>query len=294
MKIWIYIGGVQNGPYELKEFPGLPVNGNTPVWHEGMADWKPAAKAPATAKYFPDGVKTPAPVIPEAELYSEVEKTVEKEFRVEEENARVSDEPLMEVENEMSQALEEKPACDPTPDMPADARKVETPAMPRDVVAGTPAKPNDAVTETPAMPQNDVGTAERHGPLEGFVSEETVPGPGYKAQEEIEEVVTVTEQYREEIPEEEREARERLEAKKRAKRYPAYLPWSIVLTCLCCTPTSIAAIVTGALTLAARRKQKWTRARKLSRATEWLVIISITLGIMSLPFSIIFQGFFGM
>lgn len=283
MKIWIYIGGVQNGPYELKEFPGLPVNGNTPVWHEGMADWKPAAKAPATAKYFPDGVKTPAPVIPEAELYSEVEKTVEKEFRVEKENALVSDEPLIEVENEMSQALEEKSACDSTPDMPADARKAETPAM-----------PNDAVTETPAMPQNDFGTAERHEPLVGFVSEETAPEPGYKAQEKIEEIVTVTEQYSEETPEEEREARERLEAKKRARRYPAYLPWSIVLTCLCCTPTSIAAIVTGALTLAARRKQKWTRARKLSRATEWLVIISITLGIMSLPFSIIFQGFFGM
>lgn len=246
MKIWIYIGGVQNGPYDLREFPGLPVKGSTPVWHEGMADWKPAAKAPATAKYFPDGVKTPAPVVPESELYGQAGNVVEKESRMGEDNARVSDEPLMSVENEMAEALEESTS-------------------------------QHADAETGVLPQSESSEEDAVTPLEGIMGEE------------VETACRVASSC-DEISEEERLVREKLEAKARARRYPAYLPWSIVLTCLCCTPTSIAAIVTGALTLAARRKHNWKRARKLSRATEWLVIISITLGIMSLPFSILFQG----
>lgn len=43
MKIWIYLDGRQQGPFELVELLDMPgVNENTKVWFEGLARWYPA------------------------------------------------------------------------------------------------------------------------------------------------------------------------------------------------------------------------------------------------------------
>ncbi|MDE6453622.1 MAG: CD225/dispanin family protein [Muribaculaceae bacterium] len=70
-------------------------------------------------------------------------------------------------------------------------------------------------------------------------------------------------------------------------RPSTYLAWSIVLTMCCCTPFSIAAIVCGAITNSRYNRGDYAGARRMSHATEWLVIISITLGIVGLPLSML-------
>ena len=73
-----------------------------------------------------------------------------------------------------------------------------------------------------------------------------------------------------------------------APRRPAtFLVWSIVLTLCCCTPFSIAAIVCGAITNTRYNRGDYEGARRMSHATEWLVIISITLGIVGLPLTML-------
>lgn len=52
MKIWIYLNGVQQGPYTFDELRRLPIDANTPVWYDGLPQWSPAGQAPATAPLF--------------------------------------------------------------------------------------------------------------------------------------------------------------------------------------------------------------------------------------------------
>lgn len=52
MKIWVYLNGIQQGPYTLEELAQLPVNRSTPVWYEGLQQWLPAGDAPETAALF--------------------------------------------------------------------------------------------------------------------------------------------------------------------------------------------------------------------------------------------------
>ena len=66
-------------------------------------------------------------------------------------------------------------------------------------------------------------------------------------------------------------------------RPATFLGWSIVLTLCCCTPFSIAAIVCGAIANSRYNSGDYDGARRMSRATEWLVILAITLGIVGLP-----------
>ncbi|MDE6137547.1 MAG: CD225/dispanin family protein, partial [Muribaculaceae bacterium] len=70
-------------------------------------------------------------------------------------------------------------------------------------------------------------------------------------------------------------------------RPSAFLAWSIILTLCCCTPFSLAAVVTGALTTQRYNRGDYEGAQRMSGITEWLVIISITLGIVGLPISMI-------
>ena len=55
MKIWIYLNGLQQGPYSIDQLRLLPITPQTPVWYEGLAEWTPAAKAPALAAWFNGG-----------------------------------------------------------------------------------------------------------------------------------------------------------------------------------------------------------------------------------------------
>lgn len=70
-------------------------------------------------------------------------------------------------------------------------------------------------------------------------------------------------------------------------RPATFLAWSIILTLCCCTPFSLAAVVCGAITNMRYGRGDYEGARRMSRATEWLVIISITLGIVGLPISML-------
>lgn len=54
MKIWVYLNGIQQGPYTIEEISRLPLTPSTPVWHEGLPQWMPANEAPETAGLFSD------------------------------------------------------------------------------------------------------------------------------------------------------------------------------------------------------------------------------------------------
>ena len=53
---YAYIEGKQQGPYDEKQFANLVqyglVDANTPVWKEGMSQWKDASSVPETMKFF--------------------------------------------------------------------------------------------------------------------------------------------------------------------------------------------------------------------------------------------------
>lgn len=52
MKIWVYLNGIQQGPYTFDELSQLQITPSTPVWYEGLPQWLPASEAPATASLF--------------------------------------------------------------------------------------------------------------------------------------------------------------------------------------------------------------------------------------------------
>lgn len=57
----------------------------------------------------------------------------------------------------------------------------------------------------------------------------------------------------------------------------SYLPWTIALGILCCSPLSIAAIIASAVTISYNRKND-PRARIASEVTAWLIMACIALG----------------
>lgn len=52
MKIWIYLNGLQQGPYTFDQIKLLPIDATTPVWYDGLPQWTPAGQAPVTAQLF--------------------------------------------------------------------------------------------------------------------------------------------------------------------------------------------------------------------------------------------------
>ena len=71
---------------------------------------------------------------------------------------------------------------------------------------------------------------------------------------------------------------------------PAYLAWSIVVTILCCQILGVAAIVCSCLIKSNYNRGNFAKANKLSNATQWLIILSIVLGLLMLPLQIAFNG----
>lgn len=71
---------------------------------------------------------------------------------------------------------------------------------------------------------------------------------------------------------------------------PAYLAWSIVVTILCCQILGVAAIVCSCLVKSNYNRGNLVKANKLSNATQWLIILSIVLGLMMMPLQIAFNG----
>lgn len=53
MKVWVYIDGRQQGPFEKEQLRGLPgFNENTKVWFEGLPKWYPAGSLDELASVF--------------------------------------------------------------------------------------------------------------------------------------------------------------------------------------------------------------------------------------------------
>jgi hypothetical protein len=58
MKVWIYIGNSQQGPFTLDELSKINITAETPVWYDGLEQWMPAGEAPATCHLFADGYQS--------------------------------------------------------------------------------------------------------------------------------------------------------------------------------------------------------------------------------------------
>lgn len=67
---------------------------------------------------------------------------------------------------------------------------------------------------------------------------------------------------------------------------PTYLAWSIVAICLCCTIPAIVALVFAARVSPRHDMGDYAGAQKASEQAELWLIISITLGIMAIPFEL--------
>lgn len=52
MKIWIYLEGRQQGPFELEELLDMPVTEETKVWFAGLPKWYPAGTLPELRPLF--------------------------------------------------------------------------------------------------------------------------------------------------------------------------------------------------------------------------------------------------
>lgn len=185
MKIWIYLNGIQQGPYTFEQIKLLPLQPTTPVWYEGLPKWCPAAEAPLTAVLF-------APPAPSAEPVAECDRP---------------------------QPGEEE-GC-PRPDSQPYARQ---PYM-----------------QQPYMQQYGQ-------PQYGRASDAEPP-----------------------------------------KRPSTYMAWCIVLTILCCSPFALAGIITGSISSSRYNSGDYEGAKRMSTATEWLLIISIVWAIIGLPVALAFD-----
>ncbi len=68
-----------------------------------------------------------------------------------------------------------------------------------------------------------------------------------------------------------------------------YLAWAIVVTICCCIPFGIVAIFYAAKVAPAYTRGDYEAALKASQRAELWIIIAFTLGIIFLPFQVIFQ-----
>lgn len=71
---------------------------------------------------------------------------------------------------------------------------------------------------------------------------------------------------------------------------PAYLAWSIIVTILCCQVLGIVAIICSAQTKQAYNRGNLAKAKKMSEWAQWMIIISIVFGLISLPIQLAFMG----
>lgn len=155
MKIWIYSGGRQQGPYTFDQFAALGVDGSTPVWYDGLPQWTRADLAPLTAT-----------------LYS-------------------------------------------------------------------------AAADTSARFAGQYNTAAGPDVAHAGAAESQPPCP------------------------------------------PTYLFWSIFITCCCCQPGGIAGIIMAIVARSRYSSGDYRGARRMSEYIQWVIIISIVLGLMSMPVALL-------
>lgn len=203
MKYWIVINNKQAGPYELEQLRTLPVLPNTPVWHEGLDHWVPAAQVPEIVALFrPTQVSVP-----------DSEKTDESA------DTEISD----------NTDFQQNPATESD-----DTVTVENAAE-----ESTSATSTD-YTFTQTQP--------------AFVQQQQQPQQQSQQQQNV----------NTECP-------------------SSYLGWSIASTLLCCTPLGVAAIIYSAKVKTKYNSGDLKGAEKASEIAQWLIMLSITLGLIISP-----------
>jgi hypothetical protein len=65
-----------------------------------------------------------------------------------------------------------------------------------------------------------------------------------------------------------------------------YIAWSIIVTILCCTPLGIAAVIYSTMVKTAYNRGDLQQAKRNSNTAQWLIIISIVVGVISWPFQL--------
>lgn len=69
---------------------------------------------------------------------------------------------------------------------------------------------------------------------------------------------------------------------------PTYLGWSIFVTICCCLPGGIIAIVFSSRTTSLYEAGRYEEAVKMSEKAQWAIILSIVLGLLSMPVAMLF------
>lgn len=94
MKIWVYLDGRQQGPFELEQLFDMPVDENTKVWFDGLPRWCAAGEIDELRCLF-DGSR-PAP----AQNTAEAEASYVSDESVEAEHTDLAEEPVAEAKPE--------------------------------------------------------------------------------------------------------------------------------------------------------------------------------------------------
>ncbi len=71
---------------------------------------------------------------------------------------------------------------------------------------------------------------------------------------------------------------------------PSYLGWSIAVTLVCCQILGIVAIIFSAQTKQAYSRGDLDKAKKMSDRAQWMIILSIVLGLLCMPLQMAFMG----
>ncbi len=221
MKIWIHLNGAQEGPYSLDELPLERMDADTPVWYEGLANWKKAGEAPVTAPLFP--------------------KVAKEEIVVDEKSGDIEEKVTIEVSQEDKKDDEKKDDQSANALYGSDLRRIESSEKAQDGA-------NAADSQRPSSPYQWGGRAN--------YSYDSGSGGD------------------------------------KPKCPPTYFAWSIIMTLICCNPVGIAPLITGFCTRQRWNNQNYEGARRMSRATEWLVMITIVTCLMLWPFSSLVQALF--
>lgn len=183
MKIWVYLNGLQQGPYTFDQVKLLPLDPTTLVWYDGLKQWLPAASAPVTAVLF----QQYAPQQPYQ--YS-----------------------------------------GPFQSAPQQANSVQ--------------QPDPAQFQQYQQPQ----------PQPQVIYNFNQPQP---------------QQPMPPAP-------------------PTYMVWCILFTVLCCSPFGVAGIITGSISTSRYNSGDYDGAKRMSSATEWMLILSIVWLFIGTPLALIF------
>ena len=177
MKVWIFLNGTQQGPFELEELLDMPVTENTKVWFEGLPKWYPAGALAEMRPLF-DGTLVRGTARPEA--------------------------------------MATPPQFHPRTEQPA---------------------PEVTVVEV------EQATASVPPTAPGFTHTAPVkPCP------------------------------------------PSYLTWGIILTICCCSPVAIGIIIASVMVGSNYARGDYKGAEKASQWAQWLIMITLALGILPILF----------